>query len=180
MLVKNKIFLILTFVIINCNASNIEAIIGKSNTLEDVEDVVLSEYATIEGSTCDCSSQIIQTANNIKEQVKSYTDSNIEAIKNLREQVAKNKHELSNRTNKIEKEEYYNKLNNGIQYINRDIQGTNISNIKLLGYNNLLLLSSNGLIHKKNQIINIYSNINELELLEISLKANSSNKGVKK
>ena len=45
-----------------------------------------------------------------------------------------------------------------------------ITKIKLSGYNNLLLLSNNGFLYKNNNLLNVYSAINELEQLENKLK----------
>lgn len=151
---------------------DIKTIIGESNTLNpDVVSVQSKEPELINANSCNCSGNIIATYNKVSMQVENYTETTIDSLKKLREQVAKNKNELANRSDNIINDRYYETLNNTIKYINSDISNhKDITKIKLSGYNNLLLLSNNGFVYKNNNLLNIYSTINELEQLENKLK----------
>lgn len=152
--------------------ADISSLIGESNTLKP--DVISSSFKEIEFtniSSCNCSGNIIPTYNKIVMQIDNYTSTTVDSLKQLRVQVAKNKNELANRSDNINNDKYYDSLNRAIKYINRDIfNHKDITKIKLSGYNNLLLLSNNGFLYKNNNLLNVYSAINELEQLENKLK----------
>lgn len=151
---------------------DIKTIIGESNTLNpDVASEESIEPELTSSNSCNCSEKISETYNDASMQVENYTEATIESLKKLREQVAKNKNELANRSDNIINDKYYETLNNTIKYINSDISNhKDITKIKLSGYNNLLLLSNNGFVYKNNNLLNVYSIINELEQLENKLK----------
>ncbi len=153
--------------------ADISNIIGESNTLNpDVADKKELELEMDNmSSSCNCSSSISNTYNQIKQKVEKYEEDTIKELKNLRKQVAENKNELANRTDSIQNDTYYETLNTTIKYLNSSIfSHKDILNIKLSGYNNLLLMSNNGFIYKNNNLFNVYSAINELEQLETKLK----------
>ncbi|KAB7891282.1 hypothetical protein [Poseidonibacter ostreae] len=179
---KNKKF-ILFFLLIGmfANSATISQMIGESTTLIDVEDLGIEPYVeTPSTSSCACSAKINSTLQDLKKEVKDYTDESIESFTKMREQIKETKHEVANRTNNIEDDKYYNMLNNGSNAIKGNISSTNIAKYKLLGYNNVVLFSSDGLIAKKEQLGNIYSAINSLADLEISLKLSLKEKGLNK
>lgn len=153
--------------------ADISNIIGESNTLNpDVEDKKELEIeADNLSSSCNCSSSISSTYNQIKQKVEKYEEDTIKELKDLRKQVAENKNELANRTDSIQNDAYYEALNSTIKYLNSDIfNHKDILKIKLSGYNNLLLVSNNGFIYKNNNLFNVYNAINELEQLEAKLR----------
>jgi len=166
-----KYFLFILFLKISILA-DVTALIGESGTVES--DVMSNQYKDMEltnSNSCNCSGNIIPIYNKIVMKVDNYTNTTIDSLKKLREQVAKNKKELSNRSDNISNDEYYDTLNKTIKYINSDISNhKDISKIKLSGYNNLLLLSNNGFLYKNNNLLNVYSAINELEQLENKLE----------
>lgn len=151
--------------------ADISKIIGESNTLNpDVQDKKTVIKTDTYIADCKCASYIATTYNQINMQIENYEKETIESLKKLRKQVAENKNELSNRTDSIQKNSYYESLNNTIKYINSDISNhKDITKLKLSGYNNLLLLSNNGFLYKNNNLLNMFNAINELEQLENKL-----------
>lgn len=160
------------FVALNLNANDLRTLIGENNTLQkDVEPPKKEKFKSSFSPSCACSGNIMQYYNQITQMLEDYTNETTKSLESLRKEVAKNKNELANRSDSIKEDEYYQKLNNAIKYINGDIKNhKDISNVKLSAYNNLLLLSENGILYKNNNILNLYSEISVLEELENKIK----------
>lgn len=156
------------------SAVSVETMIGKTEVLKDIKEEP-KEVSSSSGGSCACSGIINSTQKNIESMVKDYVDSNIDALVKLRKQVVLNKRELGNRTNKIENNDYYELLNRKLKLVNNSGEFKKVNNYKLLGYENLLTFSKNGLAEKEMKLIQLYETIDSLDDIETSI---ITNKGI--
>ena len=119
-----------------------------------------------------CSCDISSTQDDIEQSIEDYVSDNTDSLDKLKEQLENNLKELKNRTNNIEKEEYFTKLKNNIFKITGS---TNLKKYRLLDYRNKLFLSSSGIVEKTSELRHLYSLVKSLEDVENSFIINREN-----
>jgi hypothetical protein len=128
----------------------------------------ISTSSSSSGSSCSCSSSINTAKRQMKEAIEDYVNDSVGALDDLIAQLQKNHKELRNRTNNIENEEYFMDLENKVSLVKNS---TAIKKHKLLGYENMLFFSKNGIIEKEDRLRNIVQLIKTLESVENSMIA---------
>lgn len=116
-----------------------------------------------------CSCNISSTQNSIEQNIENYVSESTDALDSLRQQLKSNLRELKNRTSDIENEEYFTKLKNNLSKVTGN---SNIRKTRLLDYNNMFYLASNGIVEKTSELKHLYSLIKSLEDVENSFIIN--------
>jgi len=117
-------------------------------------------------SSCSCSSSIMNAKIQMKKAIEDYVDDSNDAFDDLISQLQENYKELRNRTNNIENEDYFTDLKNKVSSIKNSKK---MEKHKLLGYENMLFFSKNGIIEKEDRLKNIIQLIKSLESVENSI-----------
>jgi len=125
-----------------------------------------SSSTTSSSSICSCSSSIINAKREMQKAIKDYVNDSNNAFDDLISQLQENYKELRNRTNNIENEDYFTDLKNKVSSIKESKQ---MEKHKLLGYENMLFFSKNGVFEKEDRLKNTIQLIKNLESVENSI-----------
>lgn len=129
-------------------------------------DKIIDAETAISGGSCKCLASIINAKRQIKKTIDDYTNDSNNALDTLIKQLQKNYKEMRNRTNNIENETYFADLKAKISIL---YNTKNLKKHKLLGYENMLFFSKNGIFEKEDKLKNIIQLIKSLESVKNSL-----------